>query len=199
MKRVLLVCLVVLSSCAIDNTASYVCETDGQIKDGRRCDDGIWVPVDADDGGTQGDAPDGGCTPETDATFCSRLGLDCDLVTTDDNCAVPRTVNCGACADPQSCGGGGDANVCGCESESTSEFCTGLVKNCDDVTADDNCGIERTENCGSCTAPATCGGGGTANVCACSAQTDIAFCQSYNAECGVLSETDACGQTRTVD
>ena len=68
---------------------------------------------------------------------------------------------------PQTCGGGGTANVCGtCTAETNTAFCSRLGKNCGSVTANDNCGTSRTvSSCGTCTSPQTCGGGGTANVC----------------------------------
>jgi hypothetical protein len=37
------------------------------------------------------------CTAESDATFCSRLGKNCDSVTAADNCGTSRTVGCGTC------------------------------------------------------------------------------------------------------
>ncbi len=55
-----------------------------------------------------------GCTPETDAQFCSRLGKNCGTVTGTDNCGASRTVSsCGTCTSPQTCGRGGVLNVCG--------------------------------------------------------------------------------------
>ncbi|HXU82477.1 MAG TPA: hypothetical protein VN914_13840, partial [Polyangia bacterium] len=112
----------------------------------------------------------GGCTPESNATFCSRLGKNCGSVTGADNCGTNRTVSsCGTCTSPQTCGGGGTPNRCGggsCTPESNSAFCSRLGKNCGSVTGTDNCGVSRTvSSCGSCTSPATCGGGGTPNVC----------------------------------
>ena len=73
----------------------------------------------------------GPCTPEADATFCLRLGKNCDALTADDNCGVPRTVSCGTCAGLASCGGLGVANVCGTSTCSngtleTHEACEGL-------------------------------------------------------------------------
>jgi len=69
------------------------------------------------------------------------------------------TLNCGSCTSPQTCGGGGTANVCGC----TPTTCAAQGKNCGSIS--DGCG--GTLNCGTCTNPNTCGGGGTANVCGC--------------------------------
>jgi len=56
----------------------------------------------------------GGCTSESDAQFCSRLGKNCGTLTGTDNCGASRTVSsCGSCTSPQTCGGGGVLNVCG--------------------------------------------------------------------------------------
>jgi hypothetical protein len=55
-----------------------------------------------------------GCTPESDAAFCSRLSASCGSKTAADNCGTTRTVSsCGSCTSPMTCGGGGTANVCG--------------------------------------------------------------------------------------
>src|SRR5262249_6597085 len=108
------------------------------------------------------------CTPESNATFCSRLKKNCGTVSGTDNCGKARTVtSCGSCTAPATCGGGGTANVCGtCTAASNATFCSRLGKNCGTVSGTDNCGKARTvTSCGTCTAPATCGGGGTANVC----------------------------------
>jgi hypothetical protein len=53
------------------------------------------------------------CPPEDEQAFCARLGKDCGQVTAPDTCQVDREVSCGACQEPESCGGGGEANVCG--------------------------------------------------------------------------------------
>ena len=65
-------------------------------------------------------------------------------------------------------GGGADA---GCQSETDQSFCARLGKNCDVLSAFDNCGASRSVNCGSCAVmcqdnvcvlePATSGGGTT--------------------------------------
>jgi hypothetical protein len=57
-------------------------------------------------------------------------------------------------------------NVCSCEPEDNQQFCDRLGKDCDDVTADDNCGVERTANCGTCDGAEQCGEQ-EANVCGC--------------------------------
>ena len=59
----------------------------------------------------------------------------------------------------QTCGGGGQAGVCG--SSCVPVTCVGLGFNCG--PAGDGCGNQL--DCGTCSAPQTCGGGGTAGVC----------------------------------
>jgi hypothetical protein len=146
----------------------------------------------------------GACTPESDPTFCSRLGKNCGTVSGTDNCGAARTVSsCGTCTAPNTCGGGGTANVCGfsCTPESDPTFCSRLGKNCGTVSGTDNCGAARTvSSCGTCTAPNTCGGGGTANVCGftCTPESDPTFCSRLGKNCGTVSGTDNCGAARTV-
>jgi hypothetical protein len=61
----------------------------------------------------------GPCTPESDATFCARLGRNCGAVTDADNCGALRTVaSCGACPAPLTCGGDGTPNLCALPSTS---------------------------------------------------------------------------------
>ena len=52
-----------------------------------------------------------------------------------------------------------------CVRESRSEFCLRAFKNCESVTALDNCGISTTFDCGVCVPLEACGGTGTPNVC----------------------------------
>jgi hypothetical protein len=119
-----------------------------------------------------------GCTTESNAQFCFRLGKNCDSVTATDNCGAPRTTNCGTtCPTPQTCGGGGMANVCGCTGETDAQFCARLGKNCGSFTAADNCGRARTADCGaSCPPNTVCGGGGVPNVCGGRVEPMLAVC-----------------------
>lgn len=121
--------------------------------------------------GTCGQAP---CVPKT----CQQLGKNCGQVS--DGCGKVLTCgNNGLCTAPQTCGGGGTANVCGC----TAKTCPQLGKNCGSVA--DGCGGNLS--CGNCVAPQSCGGGGTANVCGC---TPSGVCP-LNANCGTVA--DGCG------
>jgi hypothetical protein len=104
------------------------------------------------DAGITDTGTDAGCAPVC-AGKCA--GPDGCGGTCPDNCSAPLT-----------CGGGETVNVCGCTYEGDLAFCGRSGKNCDDVTAADNCGTQKTVNCGTCTLPKTCGGGGTPNVCA---------------------------------
>lgn len=88
----------------------------------------------------------GRCTPTT----CAAQGKNCGTIP--DGCN--HTLNCGTCTSPQSCGGGGVANVCGC----TPTTCAAQGKNCGSIP--NGCG--GTLSCGTCTSPQTCGGN---NVC----------------------------------
>jgi hypothetical protein len=93
------------------------------------------------------------CTNTPVATACS--GKNCGTVS--NGCG--GTYNCGTCAAPQSCAGGGTPNVCGCTNTPVATACSG--KNCGVVP--NGCG--GTYNCGTCSSPQSCAGGGTPNVC----------------------------------
>jgi hypothetical protein len=94
------------------------------------------------------------CVPQTLAITCA--GKNCGM--TQNNCGQTVTCQPNSCIAPQTCGGGGTPNVCGCSDNGMA--C--LNKDCGSVT--NNCGV--MVSCGpACVAPQTCGGGGTANVC----------------------------------
>lgn len=130
------------------------------------------------------------CVSESQGTFCARNGATCGAVTANDNCGVPRTMNCGTCTLPQTCNG----NACSCMPEPDSTFCSRLQKNCGQVSGTDNCGAPRTASCG------TCGGGqscGANNVCSCTAESNAAFCSRLQKNCGTVTGNDNCGAMRT--
>lgn len=127
-------------------------------------------------GNEQADAGPQGCVP----TSCASLGADCGVV--DDGCGA--TLDCGACVEPETCGGGGTPNVCG--GGCVPVRCEDLGKNCGLVP--DGCGD--FVNYGACGPSETCGGGGQANVCGegpCTPTT----CAAEGKECGTIG--DGCG------
>jgi hypothetical protein len=147
-------------------------------------------------------APDvDACVPETDAELCTKAGANCGGIIAMDRCGASRPVmSCGTCTLPQTCNAQ-TPNVCGCVAESDTAFCTRLGKNCGMVTAPDNCGTQRSvQSCGMCGGGQTCGPH-VANVCGtpvCTPETDAAFCTSYGATCGPLTNVDNCGTQRMV-
>lgn len=97
------------------------------------------------------------------STSCASANADCGAV--DDGCG--HALNCGTCASPTTCGGGGFANRCGCQPAACQAGECGTVQ-----TA---CGDKQ---CGQCGSKQTCGGGGVANKCgnffdACSGAPDM--------------------------
>jgi alpha-tubulin suppressor-like RCC1 family protein len=98
----------------------------------------------------------------------------------------------------------GGATSTACVHESNQEMCARLGYACGELTAEDNCGKERTVAlCGdeatACAAPATCGGGGTPGQCGCTADDDATLCEAASYACGTLQVTDTCGVERAID
>lgn len=89
----------------------------------------------------------GSCQPVPAATICAAQGKNCDSIP--DGCG--GTVDCGTCSAPQTCGGGGVANVCGCSTT------TCAAQNAVCGTVSDGCG--GTLNCGTCDGGFVCCGG----------------------------------------
>jgi hypothetical protein len=91
------------------------------------------------------------CVPTT----CAAAGANCGSIP--NGCG--GTLNCGSCAPPQTCGGGGTPNQCG---GCTPTTCAVAGANCGIIS--DGCG--GTLECGSwCPAPQTCGGAGLPGQC----------------------------------
>jgi hypothetical protein len=98
-----------------------------------------------------------GVIPTCSAVTCSGLGLNCGTI--DDGCG--GTLDCGTCSSPNTCGGGGQSNVCGQQATCTPATC-----------GSNNCG-DMPDGCGGYVACATsCASGkycstqlGTANTC----------------------------------
>ncbi len=125
------------------------------------------------DGDDAFDLSDSDCS--CTATTCAAEGKDCGSIS--DGCG--GTLGCGSCTAPQTCGGGGTANVCGC----TPTSCAAEDKNCGSIS--DGCG--GSLDCSTCASPDTCSGGGTPNVCGCAPDT----CASLGVQCGAVG--DGCG------
>lgn len=158
----------------------------------------------------------GGCCPPADITCCAIDGC-CDGTCTNGGLCCPDGTNvcgetccdnteekcCGAmcipvggcctdqdCAYPQTCGGGGVPNTCGCTVVSSCErmgFTCGTFTN--------NCG--EPEYCGDCAAPETCNGS-PAGMCLCvSDETCDGRCGSFTDVCGVIQPCEPCPTTST--
>jgi hypothetical protein len=162
----------------------------------------------------------GGCTPETDAAFCTRLAKNCGSVTASDNCGASRTVSsCGTCSSPQTCGGGGTANVCGgggssCAAAYDQAHCNSTSPLYDTGSQVSTGGHNYTcanSNCRMCVSYASCAPSGSGcpwgavwtdnGACGgttCTPETDAAFCSRLGRNCGSVTANDNCGTSRTV-
>jgi len=140
-------------------------------------------------------APAPACTPETDATMCRRLGLDCGPVAASDNCGSRRTPDCGRCEAPRTCGGGGTTNVCG-TAACVRRTCSQVGAGCG--APDDGCGGHLA--CGPCPAGQTCGVGGPYSCGSgpCQPETDRQFCARLGKDCGPVADFDNCDASRQV-
>jgi len=137
------------------------------------------------------------CAPLTDTELCAEANADCDQFESTDNCGEARVVICGDCSPPQTCGGSGIANQCGCVPADDNTICLQENASCGQLNITDNCGGLRTVECGQCNLPETCGGGEESQQCGCTAESNATFCQRSNANCGHFSGTDNCGTVRT--
>ncbi|WP_168210824.1 putative metal-binding motif-containing protein [Persicimonas caeni] len=125
------------------------------------------------------------CTPQSDQDFCSNQSAQCGLSSGTDNCGVQRTdIDCGGCPGGSSCANNTcqeDPNKCGDGNDNDGDGLT----DCED----DDCAAE------------SCGGSGA--ICfqqsCCTPEDDATLCSNQGAQCGTISVTDSCGQTRTID
>jgi len=134
----------------------------------------------ASDSSEEAEGPDSGRPEGCSPVACTDLAANCGVV--DDGCG--GTLDCGTCASPETCGGGGVEHVCG--ASCTPIRCEDGGQNCGLVP--DGCG--NFANCGSCNPPESCGGGGLENVCG-EGQCMPATCADKNAVCGKIA--DGCG------
>lgn len=187
------------ASCAYDPAFSVSCSAEGERDGNRECRDGNWVVLEpgldtsmSDDGSIKSDGSDP-CEQESDLELCIRVGLTCAEATVEDNCGTMRSVNCGSCTQPATCGGGGTPNVCACSMETDEDFCARYGASCDPFTNLDACGQMRTVNCGMCDGAQTCG---EDNTCSCEPTT---VCADQSAACGTLDVQGLCGTTMSVE
>ncbi len=103
---------------------------------------------------------------------CASAGAQCGSLS--DGCG--GELSCGTCAGPESCGGGGRPNVCGC----TKVTCASASAECGVIA--DGCGVAL--ECGTCATPASCGGDGRANRCGCIPSTCGKRCGEPSDGCG---------------
>jgi DMSO/TMAO reductase YedYZ heme-binding membrane subunit len=80
------------------------------------------------------------CTPTT----CAAQGKNCGSIS--NGCG--GTLNCGTCTSPQTCGGGGTANVCGSSCTPSTEICDNLDNDCD-LNTDEGCDDDNDNYCDS--------------------------------------------------
>lgn len=155
--------------------AAAACKADGQTcHTNQSCCSGL---CDKSQGVLRGSTLFGRCCAPT---TCAEQGKNCGTI--GNGCG--GTLNCGDCTAPQTCGGGGTANVCGC----TPTTCAAEERTCGTIA--DGCG--GSLDCGTCTAPDSCGGGGTPNVCGCTVNSNLA-CRFAFPTCGEVP--DGCGGT----
>src|SRR6185503_4784509 len=146
-----------------------------------------------------GYTPDGGCTALTcnqaGGQYCGVVGNGCG-----------GTMDCGACQNGLSCGGGGLPSVCGGAPDAgncpTPTSCTHAGGNyCG--TVGNGCG--GTMDCGPCPAGLTCGGAGTPSICGTSpdsggcnnpittcTQAGGTYCGTIGNNCGGTLDCGAC-------
>jgi hypothetical protein len=129
--------------------------------------------------GQCGSPDSGACVPLT----CQQEKIGCGPA--GDGCG--KSIDCGPCPLPQTCGGGGVSGQCGGSSGCQPLTCQQQGIACG--PAGDGCG--GLLQCGSCVAPATCGGGGVPGQCGGTGSCVPKTCQSQKITCGPAG--DGCG------
>jgi hypothetical protein len=123
------------------------------------------------------------CTPRT----CAQQGITCGPA--GDGCG--GQLDCGSCASPLTCGGGGVPGQCGYPDAAACVPKTCGAQNVTCGPAGDGCG--NLLQCGTCTPPQTCGGGGVPGQCGYpdAASCKPLTCAQQNIGCGPAG--DGCG------
>ena len=166
--------------------ATYVCTSTAECPPGLACDSVRGLCV------REARFPDAGCTPLT----CEIVRAECGAL--DDGCG--GTLSCGTCTAPETCGGDGSPNICGCiprvcepgecggPQNGCGAFldCGGcdLPRRCNDVT--DRCECDGGDPC---VAPGACGSplNGCGDVVACGDT-----CTDPTPDCGAMTP-NVCG------
>ncbi len=165
--------VLVASGCGCGDTYTVPCSTDRDCSATERCLNGKCQPGGAAGGSGGGSATAGGnggtaggmmiedggrfdCN--TARLTCMSQGFNCGPA--GDGCGLQ--LDCGDCAMPETCGGGGVAGVCGMRVPCMPKTCAQLGANCGQQS--DGCG-GLTTNCGTCTMPEICGGAGVPSRC----------------------------------
>ncbi len=106
-----------------------------------------------------------GCAPETDASYCARLGHTCGALSGNDACGVKHDIaSCGTCAAPKTCS---TTSTCACVPETDAQFCGRLGHKCGALSGVDSCGVTRTvASCGPACSGQACVTGVCSGVCA---------------------------------
>jgi len=132
-----------------------------------------------------------GCTDTSpDYIICGNYSYYCGgIVTLNDSCGVPRSVNCGTCTSPDVCVSTPFHYCCTPYSDST--LCSNGGYVCGTPTVTDNCGQVRTPSCGSCAGPCE-------NTSHCCGYTDAQLCTNNGFSCGDHVVNDNCGVSRTI-
>ncbi len=180
--------LVVLAGCGSGNSTVGFQTGDGSVDASQGAETGTLHRGKDGGGGNNKDGsthtlgnPDTGGGTCSKPVTCASAGANCGSLS--NGCG--GTVQCGTCLTPETCGGGGTANVCG--TPCTPKTCADLGFNCG--PAGDGCG--GSLNCGTCGDGGTCGGGGTASQCGSSTTCVPKTCAELGFNCGPAG--DGCG------
>ena len=121
-RRLLLVAAALLSSTGLIAGCADVVDGGGTIdsdSDSGPSPTDSGTPDAGTDAGTDAstdastESGEGTCEPESDAELCTSLAKKCGTVSATDQCGEARDLECGSCSGDETCGGGGEDNVCG--------------------------------------------------------------------------------------
>lgn len=97
----------------------FACASAADCLDGFECLDGVCATAPSTGGGAGGVGGGAGvgggdaCLPGGVAAACEAVGAECGALKVTDACGAPRTVACGDCQAPSTCGGDAIRNRCG--------------------------------------------------------------------------------------